>query len=68
MATDCMLGSQPIRIDYFTFLFNCTPARGLAVGFLFSRIQLYVLLSPCACVISFSYHDLYVLEDGALIS
>ena len=33
-----------------------------------SDIQFYLLLSPYLYVISFLYHDLYVLGDGALIS
>ena len=31
-------------------------------------IQFYLLLSPYLCFISFSYPDIYVLGDGALIS
>ena len=31
-------------------------------------IQLYLLLSPSLCFISFLYLDLYVLGDDALIS
>ena len=33
-----------------------------------SGIKFYVLLSPYLCFISFSYLDLYVLGDDALIS
>ena len=36
--------------------------------FFCSGIQFYVLLSPYLCFISFSYLDLYVLEDNACIS
>ena len=38
-------------------------------GFKFcSSIQLYVLLSPYLCFISFLYHDVYVLGDNTSIS
>ena len=36
--------------------------------FFYSGIQLYVLLSPYLCFISFLYLDLYVLGDDARIS
>ena len=41
--------------------------RGLTVGFLYSGIQLYILLSPYLCFISF-FLDLYLLGDDTLIS
>ena len=42
--------------------------RGLTVGFLLCGIQMYVLLSPYLCCISFLYLDLYVLGNDASIS
>ena len=36
--------------------------------FFCSGIQLYVLLSPCLCLVSFLYLGLYVLEDDSWIS
>ena len=50
-------------------LFDCCQAhRGLPVGFVFSGIQFYLLLSSYLCFIFFLYLDLYVLGDDALIS
>ena len=46
----------------------CQAHRGLPVGFLFSGIQFYLLLSPYLCFISLLYLDLYVLGDDALVS
>ena len=44
------------------------PTRVELFGFLCSSIQLYVLLSPYLCFISFLYLDLYVLGDNSWIS
>ena len=38
------------------------------LDFFCSGIQFYLLVSPYLCFISFSYLDLYVLGDDALIS
>ena len=38
------------------------------LDFFCSGIQFYLMLNPYACLISFLYLDLYVLEDDALIS
>ena len=38
------------------------------LDFFCSCIQLYLLLSPYLCFISFLYLDLYVLGDDAMIS
>ena len=44
------------------------PTRVYPLDFFCSGIQLYVLLSPYLCFISFLYLDLYVLGDDAWIS
>ena len=44
------------------------PTRVYLLDFFCSGIQLYVLLSPYLCFISFLYLDLYVLGDDAWIS
>ena len=44
------------------------PTRVYLLDFFCSGIQLYVLLSPYLCFISFLYVDLYVLGDDVLIS
>ena len=44
------------------------PTRVYLSNFVCSGIQFYVLLSHYLCFISFSYLDLYVLEDDAWIS
>ena len=44
------------------------PTRACLLDFFCSGIQLYVLLSPYFCFISFLYLDLYVLGDDLLIS
>ena len=41
---------------------------GLLLDFFYSSIQLYILLSPFLCFISFLYLDLYVLGDDSSIS
>ena len=41
---------------------------GFAVGFFYSGIQFYVLLSHLLCFIFFLYLDLYVLGDDAWIT
>ena len=38
------------------------------LDFFYSGIQLYILLSPYLCFISFLYLDLYLLGDGTPIS
>ena len=38
------------------------------LDFFCSHIQLFLLLSPYLCFVSFLYLDLYVLGDNALIS
>ena len=44
------------------------PTGVYLLDFFCSVIQLYLLLSPYLCFISFLYLDLYVLGDEALIS
>ena len=44
------------------------PTGVYLLDFFCSSIQLYLLLSPYLCFISFLYLDLYVLGDDALIS
>ena len=44
------------------------PARVYLLDFFCSGIQVFLLLSPYLCFISFLYLDLYVLGDDALIS
>ena len=44
------------------------PTRVYVLVFFCSGIQLYLLLSPYLCFISFLYLDLYVLGDDASIS
>ena len=44
------------------------PTGVYLLGFIYSGMQFYLLLSPYHCVISLLYLDVYVLEDGALIS
>ena len=44
---------------------NKRPNSSLAVGYLLLGVQLYVLLSPCFCFISFLCLDLYVLGDDS---
>ena len=44
------------------------PIRFKALNFFYSDIQLYILLSPYLCFISFLSLDLYLLEDGKSIS
>ena len=44
------------------------PTGVYSLDFFYSGIQFYLLLSPYPSFISFLYLDLYVLEDGALIS
>ena len=44
------------------------PTGVKLLDFFCSNIQLYVLLSPYLCFISFLNLDLYVLGDDALIS
>ena len=39
------------------------PAGVYLLDFFCSGIQFYVLLSPYSCFISFSYLDLYILDD-----
>ena len=39
---------------------------GLFVGFLISGIQLYILLSPYLCFVSFLYLDLCLLDDTSI--
>ena len=47
----------------------CQAHRGLPVGCFFAPVfRVFLLLSPYLCFISFSYLDLYVLGDDALIS
>ena len=44
------------------------PCEYYLLDFFCSGIQFYLLLSPYLYFISFLYLDLYVLEDGVLIS
>ena len=44
------------------------PTRVYLLDFFCSGIQLYILLSPYLCFVSFLYHDLYLLGDDTLIS
>ena len=44
------------------------PTRVYLLDFFCSGIQLYLLLSPYLCLISFLYLDLYVIGDDALIN
>ena len=44
------------------------PTRVYLLDFFCSGIKFYVLLSPYHCFTSFSYLDLYVFGDDALIS
>ena len=44
------------------------PTRVQLFDFFCYGIQLYVLLSPYLCFITFLYLDLYVLEDDPWIS
>ena len=44
------------------------PTEVYLLDFFYSCIQLYLLLSPYLCFISFLYLDLYVLGDDALVS
>ena len=41
---------------------------GQTLGFIYSGMQLYVLLSPYLCFIYFLYLDFYVLEDDTSVS
>ena len=41
---------------------------GLTVVVFYSSIQLYILLSPYLCFISFLYLDLYLIGDDTSIS
>ena len=43
------------------------PIRGYLLDLFYSGIQLYILLSPYICFISF-YHDLYLLGNDTSIS
>ena len=43
------------------------PIGVYLLDFFFSGIQIYLLLSPYLCFISFLYLDLYVLGDDAFI-
>ena len=51
---DAVSAVRPARVSLFDFFCYC--------------IQLYVLLSPYLCFISFLYLDLYVLGDELWIS
>ena len=42
--------------------------RGYLLDFFYSRVQLYVLLSPYVYFLSFLFLILYVLEDDTSIS
>ena len=44
------------------------PTGVCLLDFFYSSIQIYVLLSPNLCFISFLNFDLYVLGDNSLIS
>ena len=44
------------------------PTEVYLLDFFCSGVQFYLLLSPYICFMSFSYLDLYVLGDDALIS
>ena len=44
------------------------PTGILLLYFFYSGIQLYILLSPCLCVISFLYLDLYFIGEDTSIS
>ena len=64
------LSLKDLSIDEMVgaWCFGCCQAlRGLPVGFLkfCFGFQLYVLMSPCLCFISFLYLDLDVLGDDA---
>ena len=43
------------------------PTGVLLLDFIYSGIQLLILLSPYLCFISFLYLDLYLLEDDTSI-
>ena len=43
------------------------PTLVYLLGFCCSGIQFYVLLSPCLCLISFLYLDLYALGVDASV-
>ena len=44
------------------------PMGVYLLGFCYSGIQLYILLSPYLCLNSFLYLDLYLLGDDTSIS
>ena len=54
MRPDALAVVKPIGVYLLDFFCSC--------------IQVYLLLSPYLCFISFLYLYLYVLGDGALIS
>ena len=58
---------QDLSIDEMLWLF-VRPTGVYLLDFFCSGIQFFLLLSPYLCFISFSYLDLYVLGDNALIS
>ena len=58
---------KDLSIDEMLWLF-VRPTGVYLLDFFCSGIQFFLLLSPYLCFISFSYLDLYVLGDNALIS
>ena len=63
-----VLGGVRIVASTIINFFNNWPTGVYLLDFFCSRIQLYLLLSPYLCFISFLYLDLYVLGDDELIS